>query len=82
MGFLHALRERGFNGAMLAPIASGNRGPVLALAAKRPHAYLLEQQELLSNLTPFLAHALARFSEEERVADGRVSSGVVQKGLV
>lgn len=82
MGFLHALRERGFNGVMLAPIASGNGGPVLALAAKRPHAYLLEQQELLSNLTPFLAHALARFSGEERVADERVSPGVVQKGLV
>lgn len=54
------LRRLGFSAVMLIPIQDDCGEALLALATKRPYGYLLEHQELIANLTPFIAHALAR----------------------
>lgn len=74
---LAQLSQRGFHGLMAIPVTAATGRGLLLAASKRPHAYLLEHQELLSNLAPYLAHALARFLTNESRA-GHFEQDVIQ----
>jgi len=53
------LQQAGFSTALLLPVSANKETlAVLMLAARRRYAYLLEQEELVQNLAPVLAHGL------------------------
>lgn len=73
------LQQAGFSTALLLPV-SANKEPlaVLILAARRRYAYLLEQEELVQNLAPVLAHGLqsAIAVRNQGYGEGRVDNAV------
>jgi len=66
------LKEQGFSAALLLPIrVQGDPVGALVLASRRPFAYQLEQEELVSNLAPMLCQGL----HQVMVVQGLVGGG-------